>query len=77
MKGDWYILEVFKESNKRIGPHTDHYNCLFVLIVRRSALDRLKKKEYRNHRQCEQLSVVHILGRKRKEYYKNSRGKRV
>ncbi|KAJ7015106.1 hypothetical protein NC653_004417 [Populus alba x Populus x berolinensis] len=78
MKGYWYFLEVFKESKKRIGPHTDHYNCIFVLIVRRSALDRKnKKKEYRNHRQCEQLPVVHILGTKRKEYYKNSRGKRV
>ncbi|KAJ6966881.1 hypothetical protein NC652_004447 [Populus alba x Populus x berolinensis] len=33
MKGYWYFLEVFKESKKRIGPHTDHYNCIFVLIV--------------------------------------------
>ncbi|KAJ6950634.1 hypothetical protein NC651_004345 [Populus alba x Populus x berolinensis] len=29
MKGYWYFLEVFKESKKRIGPHTDHYNCIF------------------------------------------------
>ncbi|KAJ7015096.1 hypothetical protein NC653_004407 [Populus alba x Populus x berolinensis] len=37
MKGYWYFLEVFKESKKRIGPHTDHYNCIFVLIVRSTA----------------------------------------
>jgi hypothetical protein len=44
MKGYWYFLEVFKESKKRIGPHTDHYNFIFVLIVRRSAPDRKNKK---------------------------------
>jgi len=81
MEVDWYLLEVFKETSKRIGPHTDHYNCIFMQIVRRSPLHRLKKRKNEGNTEIiasvKQLPVVHILGTKRKEYYKNSRGRRV